>query len=158
MAYERQCSMCSCAIVARREGINSAAGTPDTSGQPSTHAFEADPRNADTLIGLRDGVTERFAFQWRPAAKVSVHDAGFLLGDGVWEGLRVHKGCILFVWVCLLPAPCAWHRLFCRAEKTNIGKVVFCLGRVHLSQCTNYIIRLLGLPLQGRCFRQLVCL
>ncbi len=33
---------------------------------------------------------------WRPAARVSVFDSGFLLGDGVWEGLRLHGGVVLF--------------------------------------------------------------
>jgi branched-chain amino acid aminotransferase len=26
------------------------------------------------------------------APRVSVFDSGFILGDGVWEGLRVHHG------------------------------------------------------------------
>jgi branched-chain amino acid aminotransferase len=30
-------------------------------------------------------------------AKVSIFDAGFVLGDGVWEGLRLHKGALLFL-------------------------------------------------------------
>jgi branched-chain amino acid aminotransferase group I len=38
----------------------------------------------------------RFDLVWRPEAKVSVFDAGFVLGDGVWEGLRVHRGTVLF--------------------------------------------------------------
>jgi branched-chain amino acid aminotransferase len=33
----------------------------------------------------------------RAAAKVSIFDAGFVLGDGVWEGLRLHKGRLLFL-------------------------------------------------------------
>ena len=28
---------------------------------------------------------------------MSVFDSGFVLGDGVWEGLRVHKGRIAFL-------------------------------------------------------------
>ena len=28
---------------------------------------------------------------YRDEAKVSVFDSGFLLGDGIWEGLRLHK-------------------------------------------------------------------
>lgn len=31
------------------------------------------------------------------AAQVSLFDAGFALGDGVWEGLRLHKGALLFL-------------------------------------------------------------
>ena len=33
----------------------------------------------------------------RPDAKVSVLDAGFLLGDGVWESMRVHRGRLAFL-------------------------------------------------------------
>src|SRR5262249_40947124 len=33
----------------------------------------------------------------RGEAKVSVFDAGFVLGDGVWEGLRLHKGALVFL-------------------------------------------------------------
>ena len=51
-----------------------------------THDHADDPRNADILIWV-DG-------ELRPRAEavVSVFDAGFVLGDGVWEGLRVHDG------------------------------------------------------------------
>ena len=33
----------------------------------------------------------------REQAKVSVFDSGFVLGDGVWEGLRLHRGRLLFL-------------------------------------------------------------
>lgn len=62
-----------------------------------THAYAADSRNADVLIGVRDGVRDTFELVWRPEAKVSVFDAGFVLGDGVWEGIRLHGGVLLFV-------------------------------------------------------------
>lgn len=52
----------------------------------STHAYAPDPRNASILIDI-DG-----ALYPRADAKISVFDSGFILGDGVWEGLRVHKG------------------------------------------------------------------
>lgn len=68
-----------------------------------THVYQADPRNADIMIGMRDGVTGRFSLTWRPSAKVSVLDSGFMLGDGVWEGLRLHRGVICFARVrCFL--------------------------------------------------------
>jgi len=51
-----------------------------------THAHAADPRNENILIGMRDGVNNRFDLVWRPEAKISVLDSGFMLGDGVWEG------------------------------------------------------------------------
>ena len=42
----------------------------------------------------------RFELVWRPEAKVSVFDSGFMLGDGVWEGIRLHRGVLLFLQVC----------------------------------------------------------
>ena len=30
-------------------------------------------------------------------AKISVFDSGFLLGDGVWEGIRLHKSKLVFI-------------------------------------------------------------
>ena len=65
-------------------------------GGGGTHAYTSDPRNADVLIGVRDGVRDVFELTWRPEAKVSVFDAGFVLGDGVWEGIRLHRGVLLF--------------------------------------------------------------
>lgn len=52
----------------------------------STHAYTPDPRNETIKIDING---ELFA---RAEAKVSVFDSGFVLGDGVWEGLRVHPG------------------------------------------------------------------
>ena len=56
-----------------------------------THEYQDDPRNADIIIDING---EFFA---REQAKVSVFDSGFVLGDGVWEGLRVHRGKIAFL-------------------------------------------------------------
>ncbi|MBT8433659.1 MAG: aminotransferase class IV [Gammaproteobacteria bacterium] len=56
-----------------------------------THEYRDDPRNADIIIDING---EYFA---RGEAKVSVFDSGFVLGDGVWEGLRVHQGRIAFL-------------------------------------------------------------
>ncbi len=56
----------------------------------STHTYLDDPRNADILINI-DG--ELFH---RDEAKVSVFDSAFMLGDGVWEGLRIHNGKVAF--------------------------------------------------------------
>jgi branched-chain amino acid aminotransferase len=53
--------------------------------------FVEDPRNADVLIYV-DGALVR-----REDAKVSIFDAGFTMGDGVWEGLRLHRGRLLFL-------------------------------------------------------------
>ena len=57
----------------------------------SMHDSAGDPRNADILINV-NGTLKR-----RAEAMVSVFDSGFVLGDGVWEGLRVHKGRIPFL-------------------------------------------------------------
>ena len=54
--------------------------------QVTTHQAEDDARNEDILIYV-DGVLVP-----RPQAQVSVYDSGFLLGDGVWEGLRLYNG------------------------------------------------------------------
>jgi branched-chain amino acid aminotransferase len=51
-----------------------------------THDFEDDPRNAHILIWVNGELVPR------EQAVVSVFDAGFVLGDGVWEGLRVRSG------------------------------------------------------------------
>jgi branched-chain amino acid aminotransferase len=56
-----------------------------------THEYQDDPRNANIIIDING---EYFA---RDEAKVSVFDSGFVLGDGVWEGLRVHQGKIAFL-------------------------------------------------------------
>ncbi|MDB4838145.1 aminotransferase class IV, partial [Marinomonas sp.] len=52
----------------------------------TTHDAEEDPRNKDILIYI-DG--ELFH---RDEAKVSVYDSGFMLGDGMWEGMRLYNG------------------------------------------------------------------
>jgi branched-chain amino acid aminotransferase len=56
-----------------------------------THDSASDPRNASILIDING------ALKPRAEAMVSVFDSGFVLGDGVWEGLRVHKGRIAFL-------------------------------------------------------------
>lgn len=56
-----------------------------------THDFSPDPRNDAILINVNGEMVAR------QDAVVSVFDSGFMLGDGVWEGLRVHKGKIAFL-------------------------------------------------------------
>ncbi|WP_114520008.1 aminotransferase class IV [Altererythrobacter sp. ZODW24] len=53
--------------------------------------FADDPRNADLRVLLNGELVPS------REAKVSIFDAGFGLGDGVWEGLRLHKGSLLFL-------------------------------------------------------------
>ncbi|MCI5046609.1 MAG: aminotransferase class IV [Aquisalinus sp.] len=56
-----------------------------------SHDFAPDQRNESILIDING---ELFP---RDQARVSVFDSGFMLGDGVWEGLRAHKGKIAFL-------------------------------------------------------------
>ena len=57
----------------------------------STHDSEQDPRNENILIYV-DG-----SLLAKQEAVVSVYDSGFMLGDGIWEGLRVHDGIFAFL-------------------------------------------------------------
>ncbi|KAJ4340887.1 hypothetical protein N0V87_002241 [Didymella glomerata] len=61
-----------------------------------THAVVADPRNVSVKIGIRDGVTGDFKLVAREQAVVSVFDSNFLIGDGIWEGIRAVNGRIQF--------------------------------------------------------------
>jgi branched-chain amino acid aminotransferase len=51
-----------------------------------THDYVDDPRNAEILISVNGRLLPR------AQAVVSVFDAGFVLGDGVWEGMRIKDG------------------------------------------------------------------
>jgi branched-chain amino acid aminotransferase len=52
----------------------------------STHASEEDARNEDILIWVNGTLKPK------REAVVSVYDSGFMLGDGVWEGVRLYDG------------------------------------------------------------------
>jgi branched-chain amino acid aminotransferase len=56
-----------------------------------THEYSDDPRNAEILVSVNGNLVPR------AEAVVSVFDSGFVLGDGVWEGLRVIEGGIAFL-------------------------------------------------------------
>jgi branched-chain amino acid aminotransferase len=58
---------------------------------PGSQDFAADPRNAKALIYLNGELVAR------ADAKVSIFDAGFVLGDGIWEGIRLHQGHLAFL-------------------------------------------------------------
>ncbi|MEJ7629290.1 MAG: aminotransferase class IV [Nocardioidaceae bacterium] len=51
-----------------------------------THQYADDERNSRVVVSVNGTLTPR------AEAVVSVFDSGFVLGDGVWEGLRVHRG------------------------------------------------------------------
>ncbi|MGL4592112.1 MAG: aminotransferase class IV, partial [Aestuariivirga sp.] len=55
------------------------------------HDVKIDPRNLDILISINGALVPR------AQATVSVFDSGFILGDGVWEGLRMVGGGIPFL-------------------------------------------------------------
>ena len=56
-----------------------------------THNAEHDERNNEILIFING------AFMKRTEAKISVFDSGYLVGDGVWEGVRLHHGRLVFI-------------------------------------------------------------
>lgn len=57
----------------------------------STHDSAEDPRNAGIKIYVNGDIVPK------AEAKVSVYDSGFMLGDGVWEGLRLYNGKFAFL-------------------------------------------------------------
>jgi branched-chain amino acid aminotransferase len=58
---------------------------------PGSQDFAADPRNAAAMVSLNGRLVAR------REATVSIFDGGFVVGDGVWEGLRLHNGALLFL-------------------------------------------------------------
>ena len=70
-----------------------------------THNALDDPRNADVHIYINGELHHR------DAAKISVLDSGYLVGGGVWEGIRLHDGVLVFLdlhlqrlWQGVMPA------------------------------------------------------
>ena len=57
----------------------------------STHDYEIDVRNENIMIYING------QFFHRSDAKVSVMDSGYLLGDGVWEGIRLYNGSLIHI-------------------------------------------------------------
>ena len=55
------------------------------------HDYVYDERNADILVSINGELKHR------DQATVSVFESGYLLGDGVWEGMRVHGGGVAFL-------------------------------------------------------------
>tara|TARA_Y100001970_G_scaffold292316_1_gene433111 strand:- start:18441 stop:19340 length:900 start_codon:yes stop_codon:yes gene_type:complete len=79
----------------------------------SSHDYIKDKRNNNIKIYVNGKFFER------KNAKISVFDSGFLLGDGVWTGIRYHKNKFLFLKEHL-------NRLFDDAKKINL--------KIHLSK------------------------
>tara|TARA_B100000212_G_scaffold90759_1_gene66623 strand:- start:11366 stop:12271 length:906 start_codon:yes stop_codon:yes gene_type:complete len=57
----------------------------------SSHSFIENPKNKNIYININGELYHR------DNAKISVFDSGFLLGDGVWEGIRLHKSTLVFI-------------------------------------------------------------
>ena len=56
-----------------------------------THTYIDDPRNEKIKIFINGSL------YLRSQAKISVFDSGFLLGDGIWEGIRLQNGNLMFL-------------------------------------------------------------
>ncbi|NJN98480.1 MAG: aminotransferase class IV [Anaerolineales bacterium] len=56
-----------------------------------THNAVPDPRNENILIYINGELFPRHE------AKISVFDSGYLVGDGVWEAVRLHQGVLVFL-------------------------------------------------------------
>lgn len=59
--------------------------------QGGSHAHAPDPRNDAVRIYVNGAIVPR------AEAVVSVFDSGFLLGDGIWEGIRLHNHQLVFI-------------------------------------------------------------
>jgi branched-chain amino acid aminotransferase len=59
--------------------------------QMSSHSYISNPKNEDIFININGELFHR------SEAKISVFDSGFLLGDGVWEGIRLHQSKLVFI-------------------------------------------------------------
>ncbi|MDC0654201.1 aminotransferase class IV [Candidatus Marinimicrobia bacterium] len=57
----------------------------------SSHSYISDSKNENIFININGELFHR------NEAKISVFDSGFLLGDGVWEGIRLHKSKLVFI-------------------------------------------------------------
>ena len=57
----------------------------------NTHSYLPDQRNQKILININGKM------YIREDAKISVFDSGFLLGDGVWECVRLHNQHLVFI-------------------------------------------------------------
>ena len=56
-----------------------------------SHSYINNPLNENIFININGELFRR------SEAKISVFDSGFLLGDGVWEGIRLHKSKLVFI-------------------------------------------------------------
>lgn len=71
-----------CKFVKNSQPINMVHGT---------HNAVEDPRNNQIKIFINGELLPR------NEAKISVYDSGYLVGDGIWEALRLHHGVLVFL-------------------------------------------------------------
>ena len=57
----------------------------------SSHSYISNKKNKDIFININGELFHR------NEAKISVFDSGFLLGDGIWEGIRLHHSKLIFI-------------------------------------------------------------
>src|SRR4029077_194138 len=69
----------------RASAMTAAPTNPLAQGE-SAQGYLADPRNDGVLVYVNG------AFVPRHEARISIFDSGFVLGDGIWEGLRLMQG------------------------------------------------------------------
>ena len=56
-----------------------------------THNAVADKRNDNILIYVNGDLVPR------DEANISIFDSGYLIGDGIWEAVRLHQGVLVFL-------------------------------------------------------------
>ena len=59
--------------------------------EKGTHSYQEDVRNENIKVYVNGNL------YLRKDANISVFDSGFLLGDGVWEGIRLLNSCLVFL-------------------------------------------------------------
>ncbi len=101
----------------------------------TTHSAEQDARNDDLLIYVNGDLVHK------DEAKVSVYDSGFMLGDGMWEGMRLYDGHWAFFDEHM-------DRLFssCKAVSLEIG-----LGREDIRALLNRTAAANGMTSDAHC-------
>ena len=57
----------------------------------SSHSYLYNSKNKNIFININGQLLHR------SDAKISVFDSGFLLGDGIWEGIRLHQSKLMFI-------------------------------------------------------------
>lgn len=100
-----------------------------TEHAPGAHDYVADPRNDAILVSVNGDLVPR------GEASVSVFDSGYILGDGVWEGMRVSGGGVAFL-------DAHMDRLF---EGLAVLDMAFPLGRAGLIDRLFAVLRANGM-------------